>query len=515
LEKDSFLVDGLTEDIISQLSKISSLKVVPNSSSSAFQNNNKAFDEIGKAFGVNYLLIGTIQKLDVKIKIRVQLIEAASNKAVWAETFEENQSDIFKLQKTISQNIAESLSADLTDEELFKLAIEPTNQYKAYEYYLKGRQLYYNYNVKDNQNAIVEFRKALWVDPKYALAWSGLGDAFSQNFSRFGLGNNWMDSSKQASQKSIELDSNLSEGYKALANYYNYKGDFNLGLAMLKKAVEKNPTNVQAIGNLGTLYLQKGQLSDALVWGKKGVGVNPVSYVPYQHVGWTYRLLKDYPNAILWLNKSIEKKTDRQTYEELALSYIAQEQYEQAKKLVPELLAKIDTIGHSDPETRGLKFFEASQLFESSGIIYFFAKDLDQAEFYFKKSLKYNPDYSTDKWTYSPIYLGYILQKNNNLIESEVLLEGALHLNLLEVEDMKSEDTESIFNLSCIHAIKGNYEKSIYYLNLAKEKNWVDLFKATQNPMFDELRNTKEFYSIINDIEKKIRLMNNAQIAVK
>ncbi|MCL6261531.1 tetratricopeptide repeat protein [Aquiflexum sp. TKW24L] len=509
---DDFLVEGLTEDIISQLSKISSLKVVPNPSSSSFKGNNEAYSVIGKAFDVNYLLIGTIQKLDLKIKIRVQLIEASSNKAIWAETFEENQSDIFKLQKTISQKIAESLSANLTDEELFKLAKEPTNQFKAYEYYLRGRQLYYSYNIKENQEAIIEFRKALWVDPKYALAWSGLGDAFSQNFSRFGLGNNWMDSSKLASQKSIQLDSNLSEGYKALANYYNYKGEFNLGLTMLKKAVEKNPTNVQAVGNLGTLYLQKGQLSDALIWGKKGVGVNPISYVPYQLVGWTYRLLGDYPNAILWLNKSIEKRHDRQTYEELALSYIANKQHDQAKKLIPSLLAIMDTTGHEDNETTKLKFFEASQLFESSGIISFFAKDLDKAEFFFKKSLKYNQDYGTDKWTYSPIYLGYLFSKNKNLIESEVMLEGALHLNLIEVEDMKSEDTEFIFNLSSLYAIKGDKGRSLHYLNLAKEKNWVDILKATQNPIFNDLHNNTQFKKIIQEIEKKISLMRENEI---
>jgi tetratricopeptide (TPR) repeat protein len=252
-----------------------------------------------------------------------------------------------------------------------------------------------------------------------------------------------------------------------------------------------------------------------LIWGKKGVGINPISYVPYQLVGWTYRLLGDYPNAILWLNKSKEKKPDRQTYEELALSYIANKQTDQAKKLIPELLAMIDTSGNEDNETILLKFFEASQLFESSGIISYFAKDLDQAEFYFKNSLKYNQDYGIDKWTYAPIYLGYILLKNKNLIDSEVMLEGALHLNLVEVEDMKSEDTEFIFNLSCIYAIKGDNSKSLYYLNLAKEKNWVDLFKVTQNPMFDEMRNSKEFYTIKNDVEKKIRLMNNAQTIVK
>jgi TolB-like protein/Tfp pilus assembly protein PilF len=514
-EKDSFLVDGLTEDIVSQLSKISSLKLVSNSSSDYFKNKNVPYNSIGKTLGVNYLLVGTVQRLNEIIKIRVQLIEASSSKAIWAETFEENQSDIFKLQKTISQKIAESLSADLTDEELFRLAVEPTDQFIAYEYYLKGRQLYYNYNIKENQEAIIEFRKALWVDPKYALAWSGLGDAFSQNYAKFGLGNDWMDSSRNASQRAIELDTNLSEGYKALANYYNYKGDFNLGLTMLKKAVEKNPTNVQAIGNLGALHLQKGQLSDALIWGKKGVGVNPISYVPYQLVGWTYRLLGNYPNAILWLNKSIEKKPDRQTYEELALSYIGENKYPQAKNLITELLSLIDTSAHIEKKTKNLKYSEASQIFESAGIIAFYAKEIEQAEFYFKNSLKYNPEHGTDKWTYSSIYLGYIFLKNKNIIDSEVMLEGALLLNLLEVEELKTQDTEFIFNLACIYAIKGNDEKSIKYLKLAKEKNWVDILKVTHNPMFKDLYNKNLFKKIILEIEKDVKAMRENEIQNK
>jgi TolB-like protein/class 3 adenylate cyclase/Tfp pilus assembly protein PilF len=506
-DTEDYLVEGLTEDIISQLSKISSLRVIAKSGvSTSYKDKKDNLKSLGLALNVNYLLEGNVQLYKNQIRIRASLIDINSNKNIWAETYENNTDDIFSMQTEIAQAIAQSLSAKLTQAEIIQLEKKPTKSFTAYEYYHKGRDYYYKYDLENNLKAIAEFKMAFTNDPNFALAWAGLGDAYSQNYGRFGLGAIWIDSAILAAKKAIEIDSNSSEGYKAYSTAYNYLGKYEEALKLLQKAVKLNPNNPQALGNIGTVYQTLGKLDQSLIYQKKAAGLNPKLYIPFQLIGWTYRLLGDYENATNWLNKSLERSKNRETYEQLGLAYIAQNKPEIALELIPNLLSLLDTAR----ENKEIKQIENAKIYESAGIILFFAGDMPRARSYFEKSIESNPQYGIDLWAYSPIYLGYFFKDEGNMIEAEVILEGALHLNLGEVKK-QTEDSEHYFNLASIYSIIGNDSQSLFYLKLAKQKNWVDIFKATHNPIFRNLSKNKEFKKTIQEIEKNIYSMREIE----
>lgn len=503
---EDYLVEGLTEDIISQLSKISSLRVISKSGVNSYKNKKDNLKSIGSVLNVNFILEGNVQIFKNRVRIRTNLVDVKNNKNIWAETYENNTDDIFLMQSEIARAIAQSLSAKLTESEIIQLEKKPTESFTAYEYYLKGREFYYKYDFENNLKAIAEYKKAFENDPNFSLAWAGLGDAYSQNYGRFGMDAIWIDSAIIASKRAIEIDSTLSEGFKAYSTAYNYLGKYEKSLEFLQKAVKLNPNNPQAIGNIGTVYQTLGKLDQALIFQKKAAGLNPKLYIPFQLIGWTYRLLGDYENATNWLKKSLDRSKNRETYEQLGLAYIAQNKLEIALGLIPNLLSLLDTAKAS----KQIKQIENSKIYESAGIISFFADDMPKARYYFEKSIESNPHYGTDLWAYSPVYLGYFFKEEGNMIEAEVTLEGALHLNLGEV-NKQTEDTEHYFNLASIYSIMGNDSQSLHYLKLAKEKNWVDIFKATHNPIFKNLSGNKEFKKIIQEIEKDIKGMREME----
>ncbi len=505
-EDDDYFAEGLTMEIISHLSNISDLKVISKSSSDAYKNTLESNINIAKGLGVNYLVESSIQRKGDLLRIRIDLVDGIGNKTIWGESFEAKKEDVFKLQNDISLKIAETLKAKLSASEKYKLGKEPTQSISAYELYLKGRDYYYKYDLQNNQKAIHQFQKALEIDPDYALAWAGLGDTYSLKhyLTKFDL--IWLDSAMYASEKAIMLDSNLSEGYKALSTAYSYKGEHNKSLELLEKALEKNPNNAQAIGNYGTVNFSLGNLEEALVWQKKAAGLNPKLYIPFLHVGWTYRLLGEYDEAVRWLNKSLEKSKDRETYEQLALSYIAINNYDSAFVQIPRLLQLIDTISANSVEEKKLKFEKASKVLESAGIILFYGEEFMKARDYFEQSVQLHPSIANDAWAYSPIYLGYLLKEEKKDIDAEILLEGALYLNMGEVKK-QTQDAEHYFHVASIYAIRGEKNESLYYLNEARKKKWVDVFKLSHSPIYSHFKTMPEFKRLIDEINKEIVLM--------
>ncbi|MFD2202861.1 adenylate/guanylate cyclase domain-containing protein [Shivajiella indica] len=489
-ENEDYFIEGLTEDIITQLSKISELKVISKTSTNEYKKSSEPIKSIAKSLGVQFILIGSIQKIENRIKIRTQLIDVERNKNLWAESYDKYLMDIFQVQSEIAQVIAEKMSIVLTEDEILQLDKKPTENFSAYDIYLKGRDFYQKYEADFNKRAIIEFKKSLEIDPEFALAWAGLGDAYSQNYGRFGMERFWIDSSLMASKKALDLDSNLSEAYKALAVAYNYIGDYEKSQEYNRIALSINPNNAQAMGNLGSVLMVMGRLDQALIWEKKAAGLNPKSFIPYQIVGWNYRLLGENDQALKWLKRSLEIRTFKDTYEQMAYSYISMGECEEALSLISPLL----------------ELGEDEKIYEIAGIISLFCGKEKDAKYYLKKSVDINPDIGTDIFANSPIYLGYILYKEGNFLEAEVWLEGAYTKHLNE-EISGTQDEEHAFNLASIYAIRGDYHNSMKYLKISKEKHWLDLVMATHNPIFQPMNNNPEFKMLTEKIIKEVEIM--------
>jgi TolB-like protein/class 3 adenylate cyclase len=498
LDDYELLTDGLTQDIISQLSKISSMRVISNSSSGSFKNSDESSQDISASLNVTYLLEGNIQVFENKIKIRTYLIEGAKNKTIWSETYEMEMEDLFQVQSQIAQSIAHKMSAALTSLEKKQLDKKPTGNISAYQIFLKGRDYYTQYDSSANQKAILEFKKALQMDPNFALAMTGLADAFSQNAGRFNMDKKiWTDSSIYISNLALKIDSTLSEAYRSIGIAYYYRDDFKKSINFFNKALEINPNNAQAIGNLGSCLLVTGQLDEAIKYQKISASLNPKSFIPFMLVGWNYRMLGDYDNAILWLEKSLGIMPYRDTYEHLAYTYIAMNEPLKAKGLIPIILS--------------LQGNESEKYFETSGIISFFIGDFENSLKYLRKAVDLSPQIGTDIEALSPIYLAYLEKKQGNIFEADLWLDRSIFIKQVEV-DKETQYPEFYLHLAMLHAIKGEKEKSINFLNQAKNKNWIDVFMVKLNPIFEDFRDDPNFKKIIDEVTRNIALMKDKTV---
>jgi len=488
---DQYVAAGITEDIINRLIIIKQFRVTNNRRTQEFTGNIIPIEELAKDLQVTVILKGSVEQQGDKIAVRAHLIDQKDT-YLWGNTFQRTTKDILAVQSEIAQMIADQLKIQLSEDEKRQLHKRATNNSTAYDFYLRGLSQYNMYSPSANDSAIVLFKKAIQLDPNYARAWAGLGDSFAQKHGRFVGEYFWTDSSIQAASRAIRIDSNLSVGYKALATAYSYRDEYEKAFPLLLKSVELDPTNYQAIGNLGTNYLLRGDLPMALRWQKRGMGMYPKNWIPYQLIGWIYRLLGDLESAQQWLLKSIElNPTQYDSYELLAYTYVSKGDPQKALRLIPQILK----IGEN--ETR---------LMETAGLIAHFAGDVKQAKKYFQLSIENNESYKEDHYTMSPIGLGQILLQEGNVIESEVYLAHALENNLFEIKN-GSKSIDVPFAIASIYAIKGNREKSLEWLNRAVGMHWIDYAKFLHGPYFVRYKNDPEFLHVINQVQGRVKEM--------
>ncbi len=487
-----YFSDGLTEDIITQLSKINSLRVISRTSTVLYKNSQESNPEIALSLGVSTLLEGSVQWSGERLRIRVQLIDATSNQAIWAETFDlEMIEDLFAVQSRIASEIATKLQAEVTMSEIDQINKKPTSSFEAYEEYLKGRGEYYEYQLQNNDSAIASFKEAIKIDSTFALAWAGLGDAYAQMFGIFNYSPIWLDSSLYAGNMAVKIDPRLAEGYKALGVAHYYNNQYDLALEYLEKAVEISPNHAQAIGNLGTVYFITGQLDKSLELQRKAAGLNPKSFIPFQILGWNYRLLENQIQARFWLRKSLAIKPSYDTYEQLGLSFLA----EGKSDSVQSVINKIGDLENKDPSVD-----------QVAGVLSFMNKDYKNAEIYLSRSIEEKEDWVTDPYFHAPIYLASILKTNGKLEEAEYYINEKLEAYIIELEGENPDKEFAVFT-AALYLLKGNKEKAIEYLALAKEMNFQDYQTLEMNPLFYSIRNDPDFMILIEELKSEIRIM--------
>jgi len=487
-QNDEYFADGLTDEIIEHLSILGDLHVINRQSIQEYRGKELSYKSIGSELNVSNVLTGSVRRTGDVIKISAKLIECSTNKYLWGATFQRTTKEMMAVQSEIARSIAAVLNIRINELEDAKLDRWPTQNPTSYDYYVKGRTLYHLYQSKSNDQAINQFKMAVALDPEYALAWAGLGDAYSQMHARFGKDISWIDSSIVAGEKAIKLDSTSSEAYKALANAYNYANKYDTAFALLKKAVELNPSNAQVVGNLGTSYFLRGDLPSALIWEKKAAGLNPKSAIPFQIVGLIYRLLGDLPNAESWLEKSLELNPSSywDTYELLAYCYISDGRKEDALKLITTMLKNVR------PDSR---------TYEIAGLIAHFTGDKNRARSYYQQSIDQNKSYNNDPSTICPIGLGQILLEDGKNVEAEVYLSHSLDINLREINN-GSQDDDPPFNIAGIYAIRGQRSEAILWLKKAIGAKWIDYAKVENGPWFSRYRDDPEMKTMMSDLHR-------------
>ena len=348
IDSEEYISDGITQDIIKNLSRISSLnKVIGWFSVRGFKNTTKTLKQVADELGVSAILSGTMARHADKIHIIAELTEVNTNRRLWGDDFEYDSKDILSIQSKVAGEIVKALKANVTPTEKNNISKNYTENVDAYKFYLKGRN-FWNLRRKENfDSAEFNFREAIKLDPDYALAYAGLADCYTYNQS----GMSQLEAipiAREFADKALALDSNLSEGYTSLGFIqYNFDYEWDKSKKTLERAIELEPGNPTAHLYYGIVLQFTGNTDEGLKEVEKAVELNPLGYAENWVLGRNCYFAGFYDKAISQFNKAFKIAPAQAEVIDwsLGLAYFEKKMYKESR----EEFDKITFTDHQNP----------------------------------------------------------------------------------------------------------------------------------------------------------------------
>lgn len=304
-----YLSDGITESIINSLSQLPKLRVVPRSTVFRYKGSDGDPQEIGRELGVRAVLTGRVMQVGDLLVVKTELIDVEQESQLWGEQYRRSPGDIFALQEEISQEISEKLRLRLSGEERKRLAKRYTESTEAYHFYLKGRFYTNKRTTEWIEKGIEHFKQAIERDPKYALAYAGLADAYAFLASSTGerAPGDAYPQAKAAALKALELDDALAEAHTSLGFFrLLYDWDFVEAGREFKRAIELNPNYANAHDGYSFYFKATGQHEKAIRACLHAQRADPLSLFANVSLGWGYYFARDYDRAVEQHLKALE-----------------------------------------------------------------------------------------------------------------------------------------------------------------------------------------------------------------
>jgi TolB-like protein/Flp pilus assembly protein TadD len=301
---NAYFADGIQDEILTRLSKIADLKVISRTSTQHYKSAPENLPEIARQLGVAHILEGSVQKSGDSVRVNVQLIKAANDSHLWADTFDRKLTDVFAIESEIAKSIADTLKAKLTGSEEHAISARPTENTEAHQFYLKGRYFWNKRTGPDLQTAIDCFKQAIEQDSNYALAYAGLADSYVLLPYFGGNVQQSIPPAKAAAEKALELDPTLAEPHSTLGLILFYAFDFSQSKKEFERAIALDPNDATAhqwFAN-GPLIVT-GEFDRAIAEGKRAVELDPLSLVINTDLAVSYTMARRYPEAIEQFNK--------------------------------------------------------------------------------------------------------------------------------------------------------------------------------------------------------------------
>jgi serine/threonine protein kinase/Flp pilus assembly protein TadD len=494
---NDYFSDGITEDIITLLSKIRELRVISFSSSKLYKGSDKSIQTIGAELGVTHILHGKVRREGNQVKINATLTELKTLLNLWSETYDGkisddgDISDIFAIQSEVAEKIALALEVELTNSEKEYIGKEYTNNLSAYEYYLKGREYYYRYRADDNDAAIQLFKQAVEFEPKFALAYAGLADAYVQKTLRYGSNSSWLDTAIQKSKNALHIDPTLAEAHKALGLVYYTRSWFQKSLSENRRALELSPNYDPAIANLGSIYLNLGELDQALYYLHTAQKLNPTNPSITMGLGTAYLNLCDYNQSVYWLTNTIKLQAELKPNPIIQLMMIDILQGKQN-----EALAKCQQI-LTDANEDAAALAAAGDIVLQSG-------NPSLASAFYEKALVIDPK------VWNPLTginlstsLGFLFWKMEQKEKAQELLTMSINADQLTLKQ-GCEWWGIAYDLAAVNSILEMKQEAVKWLQKAFDSgfrlhNWLQV-----DPLFENIRSERSFLDLSAKIEAEI-----------
>ena len=340
-EQDYFS-NGLTDQIISALSKVPYLFVIARNSTFTYKGKPVKVQQVAEELGVRYVLEGSVQKAENRLRITAQLVDALKGHHLWSESYDRDLKDIFALQDEITMKIVTAMRVKLTSGEQARMFGKGTKNLKAYLKFLEAAEQFSLWNKEANVRAKQLLEEAIAIDPEFSAAYSFLGSChlFDAIYGWSKLPPKSIKRAFELAQKALSLDDSLSQPYVVISKIYVYKRKYEKAIAEAQQAVEISPNAAFAVSNLGWILRCAGRPEEGIPLLKKAIRLNPISHVTeFDVLGRAYFLAGRYEEAIAEYKTAVKVDPDyRDAHVGLASIYAILGREEKARTEVAEIL---------------------------------------------------------------------------------------------------------------------------------------------------------------------------------
>jgi len=489
-----YLINGLMESLLDNLQKIEDLRVISRTSVEKYRNNPKTTPEIATELNANYLVAGSGQKMGDRILLNIQLIDATTDKQLWAERYKREVSDIFELQLEVARSIADAIEAIITPEEAAQIEKIPTKNLEAYDYFLKAMDPFQQGTREGLEEAIPLFDKAIELDPEFALAHANIAFAYAI-LDMYQVEKKYAAQIAYYADRALLLDPKLPMSLIAKAMFHNTREEYELALPYLEKALEYHPNSSLVINILADFYTRYVPNTEKyLEYALMGLGLDiaahdsiEASFI-YLHLSNALIQSGFVNEAERYIDKSLEYDPEN-LYSELIRAWIILARngdLMQTRKLLAEALQK-DTTRYD--------------IMKDLGVICYFLQDYECAYSYYRRMFEITDAQGLNMYRGEKAKMGLILSQLGKTEESQRYFQEFLEF---------AENDQSLYrdlSLAAYYSYMGDTVKAIEHMDLFSKQEkypyWYILFFGIDDPLFDNVDDLPEYQKILREIELK------------
>jgi len=356
--KQEYLADGITEDLITELSRLSNLLVIASNTAFTYKGKQVTPEEVGADLNVGFVLKGSIRQLGNEVRVNAQLVNTKTGFNTWAQRYDRKITEVFAVQDEVTNSIVEALAVKMTNREKHRVALRTTDNLKAYDLFQEGQKIYKGRTKKDYEQARELYQKAIELDPNYGRAYGAMAITLAFEYQR-----EWtdtpietLDRALELAKKAVALDDSTPQTYWALSFVYLMRKEYEKAEKAVTKAISIAPNYADGYGLLALIKMNLGQPKQAIEINAKGMRLNPYYTLEYLFtLGGAYYMLGDYDAAITTLEKAQERNENQINIKlYLAASYVRAGRQDDAEWVAVQLqilspTATIMGIGKSLP----------------------------------------------------------------------------------------------------------------------------------------------------------------------
>ena len=510
-----YVADGIEEALATKLFQLKEVHLASSDAVDKVATKDLPIAKLARELGVNLVLQGSIQGNSEKLRVTLSLDDATSGERRWSQEFSGASGDVLALEDQIYGTVASALALRPTDEEQARVGAHPTENVKAYDLYLQGRNMLRNGHGQDTyKQAVGLFEKAIGADPNFALAYSGLADSSLRVYGETHE-SVWAQKATLAAQQAEGLSTNLPEVHLSLGSVYATTGKNTEAVTELKRALALAPNSDEAYRNLGDAYDRSGQSDEAIAAFQKAVAANSYYWLNHNSLGNEFWRLGDNAKALPEFNKVIELAPDNPMgYENVGSVYLRQgkwgeaiPQFQKALSIAP------DSTTYSNLGTayfwlrrydESVKMYaratemtpNSEELFGNLGDAYRWSGHSDQAASSYSKAislafqeLQVNPRAANIMGD-----LGLLYAKKGDAANAQQYINQARAIS--------PDDVYLIYSEALVKALVASPEEAIKPLKLALEKGYPAQ-EAWNDPELQKLQALPQFSQLIKQFAKK------------